>query len=99
MPSDTVRAQRQLPQPHKLYAYPHMYAVGGFGTEDFLLLSEFGCKRPGPAHCRQQPQIHSVNLSPGGKTAMPRRNDLHTIMILGSGPIVIGQAAEFDYSG
>src|SRR5690554_4331695 len=30
---------------------------------------------------------------------MPRRNDLSTIMILGSGPIVIGQAAEFDYSG
>ncbi|HLR47303.1 MAG TPA: carbamoyl phosphate synthase large subunit, partial [Deinococcales bacterium] len=30
---------------------------------------------------------------------MPRRNDLETIMILGSGPIVIGQAAEFDYSG
>jgi carbamoyl-phosphate synthase large subunit len=30
---------------------------------------------------------------------MPRRNDLHKIMILGSGPIVIGQAAEFDYSG
>ncbi len=30
---------------------------------------------------------------------MPRRNDLHTILILGSGPIQIGQAAEFDYSG
>ncbi len=30
---------------------------------------------------------------------MPRRNDLNTIMILGSGPIVIGQASEFDYSG
>jgi len=30
---------------------------------------------------------------------MPRRNDLQTIMILGSGPIVIGQASEFDYSG
>jgi carbamoyl-phosphate synthase large subunit len=30
---------------------------------------------------------------------MPRRNDIHTILILGSGPIVIGQAAEFDYSG
>src|SRR6476661_3538719 len=30
---------------------------------------------------------------------MPRRNDIHRIMILGSGPIVIGQAAEFDYSG
>ncbi len=30
---------------------------------------------------------------------MPRRSDIHTILILGSGPIVIGQAAEFDYSG
>jgi carbamoyl-phosphate synthase large subunit len=30
---------------------------------------------------------------------MPRRNDLHTILIIGSGPIVIGQACEFDYSG
>ena len=30
---------------------------------------------------------------------MPRREDLHRILILGSGPIVIGQAAEFDYSG
>ena len=30
---------------------------------------------------------------------MPKRTDLHTIMILGSGPIVIGQACEFDYSG
>ncbi len=30
---------------------------------------------------------------------MPRRNDLSSILIIGSGPIVIGQAAEFDYSG
>ncbi|OGW58981.1 MAG: carbamoyl phosphate synthase large subunit [Nitrospirae bacterium RBG_16_64_22] len=30
---------------------------------------------------------------------MPRRNDLKTIMLVGSGPIVIGQACEFDYSG
>ncbi|HZN37749.1 MAG TPA: carbamoyl-phosphate synthase large subunit [Planctomycetota bacterium] len=30
---------------------------------------------------------------------MPRRQDLHSILILGSGPIVIGQACEFDYSG
>jgi carbamoyl-phosphate synthase large subunit len=30
---------------------------------------------------------------------MPRREDIRRIMILGSGPIVIGQAAEFDYSG
>ena len=30
---------------------------------------------------------------------MPKRTDLETILIIGSGPIVIGQAAEFDYSG
>ncbi|HET9949756.1 MAG TPA: carbamoyl-phosphate synthase large subunit [Longimicrobiales bacterium] len=30
---------------------------------------------------------------------MPRRDDLETILIIGSGPIVIGQACEFDYSG
>ncbi len=30
---------------------------------------------------------------------MPKRTDLHSIMILGAGPIVIGQACEFDYSG
>ena len=30
---------------------------------------------------------------------MPRRNDIQKILLIGSGPIVIGQAAEFDYSG
>jgi carbamoyl-phosphate synthase large subunit len=30
---------------------------------------------------------------------MPRRTDLHKILLIGSGPIVIGQACEFDYSG
>ncbi|MDP1857978.1 MAG: carbamoyl-phosphate synthase large subunit [Gemmatimonadaceae bacterium] len=30
---------------------------------------------------------------------MPRRTDLHKILLIGSGPIVIGQGAEFDYSG
>ncbi|HUF33502.1 MAG TPA: carbamoyl phosphate synthase large subunit, partial [Acidimicrobiales bacterium] len=30
---------------------------------------------------------------------MPRRDDIHTILLIGSGPIVIGQASEFDYSG
>src|SRR3982751_1974750 len=30
---------------------------------------------------------------------MPRRTDLHRILVIGSGPIIIGQAAEFDYSG
>lgn len=30
---------------------------------------------------------------------MPKRNDIKSVMVIGSGPIVIGQAAEFDYSG
>ena len=30
---------------------------------------------------------------------MPRRQDIKKIMVIGSGPIVIGQAAEFDYAG
>ena len=30
---------------------------------------------------------------------MPRRNDIKTILVIGSGPIIIGQACEFDYSG
>ncbi len=30
---------------------------------------------------------------------MPKRSDIQKILIIGSGPIVIGQACEFDYSG
>ncbi|NUS54854.1 MAG: carbamoyl phosphate synthase large subunit, partial [Streptomycetaceae bacterium] len=30
---------------------------------------------------------------------MPKRSDLKSVLVVGSGPIVIGQAAEFDYSG
>ncbi|HET8902162.1 MAG TPA: hypothetical protein VFM84_09515, partial [Holophagaceae bacterium] len=30
---------------------------------------------------------------------MPKRADLHSVLVLGSGPIQIGQACEFDYSG
>src|SRR4051794_4763800 len=36
---------------------------------------------------------------PGRQNTVPRRNDISKILLLGSGPIVIGQAAEFDYSG
>ena len=30
---------------------------------------------------------------------MPKREDINSILVIGSGPIVIGQACEFDYSG
>src|ERR671917_543997 len=35
----------------------------------------------------------------GASNTTPRRDDIESILIIGSGPIVIGQAAEFDYSG
>jgi carbamoyl-phosphate synthase large subunit len=38
------------------------------------------------------------NQGPGQQT-MPKRTDLRKILLIGSGPIVIGQACEFDYSG
>src|SRR5690606_30183306 len=34
-----------------------------------------------------------------GKSCMPKRNDIKKVLVIGSGPIVIGQAAEFDYAG
>ena len=34
-----------------------------------------------------------------GKNSMPKRKDINSILIIGAGPIVIGQACEFDYSG
>ena len=34
-------------------------------------------------------------IAPG----LPKRTDIHSILIIGSGPIIIGQACEFDYSG
>jgi carbamoyl-phosphate synthase large subunit len=40
------------------------------------------------------PAISSI-----GSWHLPRREDIHRILLIGSGPIVIGQAAEFDYSG
>src|SRR5512136_1444203 len=45
------------------------------------------------------PRLRRAAFSPKGAANMPKRTDLHTILIPGSGPIVIGQAAEFDYSG
>src|SRR5450755_3189093 len=59
--------------------------------------------------CRGAPSSTTLRPGPGRTTActcstaslseLPRRKDIHKILILGSGPIVIGQAAEFDYSG
>src|SRR5450432_1939783 len=49
--------------------------------------------RPAPA------RTTACTCSTAFSSALPRRSDIHKILLLGSGPIVIGQAAEFDYSG
>ena len=41
----------------------------------------------------------SSTLRPTSSTGMPKRTDIESILIIGAGPIVIGQACEFDYSG
>src|SRR5215218_2413794 len=43
--------------------------------------------------------VRTPSGRPAEVTTMPRREDLHKILVIGSGPIIIGQAAEFDYSG
>ena len=52
--------------------------------------------RPGPG---PHDRVGLFDEFVAGDGAMPRRDDIHKILILGSGPIVIGQASEFDYSG
>src|SRR5439155_27371143 len=51
-------------------------------------------RRRGPETVRGHPP-----RTAGRGALMPRREDIPTILIVGSGPIVIGQACEFDYSG
>src|SRR5690606_37960828 len=48
---------------------------------------------------RPVPRVPSRASRPVPSRPMPKRADLKKIAILGSGPIVIGQACEFDYSG
>jgi carbamoyl-phosphate synthase large subunit len=42
---------------------------------------------------------HCISLIASWRGSLPRRDDIRKILVVGSGPIVIGQAAEFDYSG
>jgi hypothetical protein len=44
-------------------------------------------------------QFDFLNCVPKSYTIMPKREDIKKVLIIGSGPIIIGQACEFDYSG
>jgi NADH dehydrogenase FAD-containing subunit len=46
-----------------------------------------------------QPPTLNQTKKPNQNKQIKKRKDLNTIMIIGAGPIVIGQACEFDYSG
>ena len=52
---------------------------------------------PRPGRGRTTPGRSSASGS--RRCALPRRDDIHSICLIGSGPIVIGQACEFDYAG
>src|SRR5439155_14153484 len=63
-----------------------------------------GVRRAAPPRGRTGPPrrplpLRRVHQPDDGTSLMPKRTDLETILIIGSGPIVIGQACEFDYSG
>ena len=73
--------------------------MGAFGgvliLSDFTYLAVAGGCGPRPRAEARSPILRpQPNLCP-----VPRRDDLKKILIIGSGPIVIGQACEFDYSG
>ena len=76
-------------------------------VEGLQLLDVPGRHRPVPPRGRARAATTPCTCSTASSarsarrtvTDMPRRDDIHKILLIGSGPIVIGQAAEFDYSG
>ena len=64
-----------------------------------------GSAQPRAASCvyqwarKQSPEARRHRLHQIPRGIMPKRTDISSILIIGAGPIVIGQAAEFDYSG
>ena len=54
---------------------------------------------PGPHDARGLFAEFCQLMERGAGSLMPKREDLNSVLVIGSGPIVIGQACEFDYSG
>src|SRR5579864_93266 len=63
--------------------------------------SSRSCAHARSSSTRKPARVRTTHgrCSRSGWTSLPRRTDLDTICLVGSGPIVIGQAAEFDYAG
>src|SRR5438128_4912143 len=77
------------------------YSTSVFDRGDPSLRSkiEFTRERNTHADSRARARRGPFRSRRGRTTPMPRRTDIHSILIIGSGPIVIGQGCEFDYSG
>ena len=60
-----------------------------------LEANETWCRRAASATALEPAELTDTQEYP----TMPKRTDLKSILIIGAGPIVIGQACEFDYSG
>src|SRR5205814_6245377 len=58
-----------------------------------------GSSRSGTGPARRVAAARALGRRRRGEQLMPKRTDIETICLVGSGPIVIGQAAEFDYAG
>ena len=58
-----------------------------------------GRRRPARRRRPVRPLRRADGRQPEGARLMPRRDDIRHVLVIGSGPIVIGQACEFDYSG
>src|SRR5699024_8775781 len=58
-----------------------------------------GGRRPARRCTAVRPVREPAHRCRNRGSLMPRRTDLSSVLVIGSGPIVIGQAAEFDYSG
>src|SRR6184192_431639 len=52
----------------------------------------------GASHGRRALPQSAIHI-PQFPLIMPKRTDIHSVLIIGAGPIIIGQACEFDYSG
>src|SRR5262249_14220020 len=80
------------PEPER----PHGGRPRGEGPADVL-----GAVSPGgvAGSARCAVSLPAVRRADGTALTMPRRTDIRSILLIGSGPTVIGQACEFDYSG
>ena len=77
-----------------------LVTVGGKRDPQRVASSSDGSAASRKAHTTPLRSVARAALAPADLCDwMPERIDLQSILILGTGPIVIGQAADFDYSG